>query len=94
MVDTNVVISKNLQQFKKNVFSDNEEGEKIKVYRSLSDADEANFVASNIWEQHNSDQKKFTDFAILYRTNSQTRAFEDALRRKNIPYRVFGGLSY
>jgi len=90
----NVVISKNLQQFKKNVFSDNEEGEKIKVYRSLSDADEASFVASNIWELHNSAQRKFTDFAILYRTNSQTRAFEDALRRKNIPYRVFGGLSF
>ncbi|MDP2453115.1 MULTISPECIES: ATP-dependent helicase [unclassified Kaistella] len=90
----NVVISKNLQQFKKNVFSDNEEGEKIKIYRSLSDADEANFVASNIWEQHNSDQKRFTDFAILYRTNSQTRAFEDALRRKNIPYKVYGGLSF
>ena len=90
----NVVISKNLQQFKKNVFSDNEEGEKIKVYRSLSDADEANFVASNIWQQHNSHQKKFTEFAILYRTNSQTRAFEDALRRKNIPYKVFGGLSF
>ena len=91
---SNVVISKNVQQFKKNVFSENEEGEKIKVYRSLSDADEANFVASNIWEMHNSAQRKFTDFAILYRTNSQTRAFEDALRRKNIPYRVFGGLSF
>ena len=90
----NVVISKNVQQFKKNVFSDNEEGEKIKVYRSLSDADEANFVASNIWELHNSQQRKFTDFAILYRTNSQTRAFEDALRRKNIPYKVYGGLSF
>ncbi len=90
----NVVISKNLQQFKKNVFSDNEEGDKIKIYRALSDADEANFVASNIWEQHNSLQRRFTDFAILYRTNSQTRAFEDALRRKNIPYRVFGGLSF
>ncbi|KIA86075.1 ATP-dependent helicase [Kaistella jeonii] len=90
----NVVISKNVQQFKKNVFSENEKGEKIKVYRSLSDADEANFVASNIWEMHNSAQRKFTDFAILYRTNSQTRAFEDALRRKNIPYRVYGGLSF
>lgn len=90
----NVVISKNVQQFKKNVFSENEEGEKIKVYRSLSDADEASFVASNIWEKHNSEQRKFTDFAILYRTNSQTRAFEDALRRKNIPYKVYGGLSF
>ena len=90
----NVVISKNLQQFKKNVFSENEEGEKIKVYRSLSDADEANFVAGNIWELHNRDQRKFGEFAILYRTNSQTRAFEDALRRKNIPYKVYGGLSF
>ena len=90
----NVVIAKNKAQFPKNVFSDNEIGEKIKVFRSLSDADEANFVANNIWEQHNSHQRKFTDFAILYRTNSQTRAFEDALRRKNIPYRVYGGLSF
>ncbi len=90
----NVVIAKNLQQFKKNVFSENEEGDKIKIYRALSDADEANFVAGNIWEMHNFKQKKFSDFAILYRTNSQTRAFEDALRRKNIPYRVYGGLSF
>ncbi|QIG90754.1 UvrD-helicase domain-containing protein [Chryseobacterium sp. POL2] len=90
----NVVISKNLQQFKKNVFSENEEGEKIKIYRSLSDADEANFVAANIWEIRNREQRKFEDFAILYRTNSQTRAFEDALRKKNIPYRVYGGLSF
>ena len=90
----NVVIARNKEQFKKNVFSDNEVGEKIKVFRALSDADEANFVANNIWEQHNANQRKFTDFAILYRTNSQTRAFEDALRRKNIPYRVFGGLSF
>ena len=90
----NVVISKNLQQFKKNVFSENEEGEKIKIYRSLSDADEANFVAGNIWELRNTEQKMFRDFAILYRTNSQTRAFEDALRRKNIPYKVYGGLSF
>lgn len=90
----NVVISKNLQQFKKNVFSENEVGEKIKVYRSLSDADEANFVSANIFEKHNTQQRHFSDFAILYRTNSQTRAFEDALRKKNIPYRVYGGLSF
>ncbi|NML59148.1 ATP-dependent helicase [Chryseobacterium cheonjiense] len=90
----NVVIAKNLQQFKKNVFSENEEGDKIKIYRSLSDADEANFVAGNIWETRNREQRKYSDFAILYRTNSQTRAFEDALRRKNIPYKVYGGLSF
>lgn len=90
----NVVISRNKNQFKKNVFSDNEVGDKIRIYRALSDADEANFVASNIWELHNRDQRRFGEFAILYRTNSQTRAFEDALRKKNIPYRVYGGLSF
>lgn len=90
----NDVISKNTQQFKKNVYSENEVGEKIKVYRALSDADEAGFVAGNIWNLHLSEQKNFSDFAILYRTNSQTRAFEEALRKKNIPYRVYGGLSF
>jgi DNA helicase-2/ATP-dependent DNA helicase PcrA len=90
----NTVIAKNVNQFQKNVFSDNEIGEKIKVHRSLSDADEANFVANSIWEHHNFNQKQYDDFAILYRTNSQTRAFEDVLRRKNIPYRVYGGLSF
>ena len=90
----NTVIVNNLQQFKKNVFSANDIGEKIKVYRALSDADEANFIARHIWELHNFHQKKFSDFAILYRTNSQTRAFEDALRKKNIPYHINGGLSF
>lgn len=90
----NDVIAKNQQQFKKNVFSENELGDKIQVYRSLSDADEANFVASQILENSMRNQRKYSDFAILYRTNSQTRAFEDALRRKNIPYKVYGGLSF
>ncbi|MET7036271.1 ATP-dependent helicase [Elizabethkingia miricola] len=90
----NDVIAKNQQQFKKNVFSENEPGDKIQVYRSLSDADEANFVASQILENSMRNQRKYSDFAILYRTNSQTRAFEDALRRKNIPYKVYGGLSF
>jgi len=88
------IISKNQQQFKKNIFSQNETGEKIQVYRSLSDADEANFVASQIFENSLRNQRKYSEFAILYRTNSQTRAFEDALRRKNIPYKVYGGLSF
>lgn len=90
----NEIIAKNINQFEKNVFSENELGEKIKIYRALSDADEANFVSANIWEEHNFQQRKFQDFAILYRTNSQTRALEDALRRKNIPYQVFGGMSF
>ncbi len=90
----NVVISKNVQQFKKNVFSENEVGEKIKVYRALSDKDEASFVANNIWELHNFNQLFYKDFAILYRTNATKRAFEDELRKKNIPYRVYGGMSF
>ncbi|MBS1571878.1 MAG: UvrD-helicase domain-containing protein, partial [Bacteroidetes bacterium] len=68
----NVVISKNVKQFPKNVFSDNEVGEKIKIYRAFSDADEANFVANSIWENHHFNQRYFNEFAILYRTNSQT----------------------
>ena len=90
----NAVIANNIEQFPKNVFSDNEVGDKIKIYRALSDADEANFVATNIWSLHNQEQRQYGDFAILYRTNSQTRALEDALRKKNIPYRVYGGLSF
>ncbi|WP_120489229.1 ATP-dependent helicase [Bergeyella cardium] len=90
----NAVIANNIEQFPKNVFSDNEVGDKIKIYRALSDADEANFVATNIWNLHNQEQRQYGDFAILYRTNSQTRALEDALRKKNIPYRVYGGLSF
>lgn len=90
----NTVIAKNQQQFKKDIVSANEEGQKIRVYRSLSDADEANFVAAEILENSLRNQRKYSDFAILYRTNAQTRAFEDALRRKNIPYKVYGGLSF
>jgi len=90
----NSIISKNKQQFEKNIFSENENGEKVQVYRSLSDADEANFVASQILENSLRNQRKYSDFAILYRTNSQTRAFEDSLRKKNIPYKVYGGLSF
>jgi DNA helicase II / ATP-dependent DNA helicase PcrA len=90
----NSIIAKNQNQFKKNVYSKNAVGDKIKVYRSLSDADEANFVANNIFEMRNTQQKKYSDVAILYRTNNQTRAFEDALRKRNIPYKVFGGMSF
>ena len=90
----NSVIARNINQFPKNVFSENEEGDKIKIYRALSDADEASFVATNIWDLHLRDKRRFSDIAVLYRTNSQTRAIEDALRKKNIPYKVYGGLSF
>lgn len=90
----NGLIEKNKKQFKKNSFSDKEHGDLIHVFRSLSDADEANYVAGKIYDERLRSQRNYSDFAILYRTNSQTRAFEDALRRKGIPYQVYGGLSF
>jgi DNA helicase-2/ATP-dependent DNA helicase PcrA len=90
----NTVISKNTEQLKKNVFTDNEEGEKIKVVKTESDNAEGNFVANSIFETKMNEQAHNKDFAILYRTNAQSRAMEEALRRQNIPYRIYGGLSF
>ncbi len=90
----NEVISKNREQLEKSVWTHNPDGDKIPVYRALSDADEANYVAAEIFSLKMSQQKKNKDFAVLYRTNAQSRAIEEALRKKNIPYRVFGGLSF
>jgi DNA helicase-2/ATP-dependent DNA helicase PcrA len=90
----NTVISKNTEQLKKNVFTDNEEGEKIKVVKTESDNAEGNFVANSIFETKMNEQANNKDFAILYRTNAQSRAMEEALRRQNIPYRIYGGLSF
>ncbi|MDR2121735.1 MAG: UvrD-helicase domain-containing protein [Flavobacteriaceae bacterium] len=90
----NEIISKNKEQLEKSVWTENAEGNKIPVYRALSDADEANYVAAEIFSMKMSQQKNNKDFAILYRTNAQSRALEEALRKKNIPYRVFGGLSF
>lgn len=88
------IIDKNKNQLQKEIFSKNEVGDLVSVYRSSSDADEASFVVSNLFDLHHSEQRKYSDFAILYRTNNQTRAFEDALRRRNIPYKVYGGMSF
>lgn len=90
----NEVIAKNRDQLEKNVWTQNPSGDKIPVYRALSDADEANYVASEIFSLKMSQQKKNKNFAILYRTNAQSRAIEEALRKKNIFYKVFGGLSF
>ena len=90
----NDIIKNNKEQLDKNVWTSNEEGEKIHVYRAFSDADEANFISNTIFEEKLRQQLKNKDFAILYRTNAQSRAIEDALRRKNIPYQVFGGISF
>lgn len=90
----NNIISKNKEQLKKNVFTDNVEGELIKVVRTESDNAEGNYVANSIFETKMNEQAHNKDFAILYRTNAQSRAMEEALRRQNIPYRIYGGLSF
>lgn len=90
----NNVIAKNKEQLKKNVFTDNPQGELIKVIRTDSDNAEGNFVANSIFETKMNEQAHNKDFAILYRTNAQSRAMEEALRRQNIPYRIYGGLSF
>jgi DNA helicase-2/ATP-dependent DNA helicase PcrA len=90
----NNVIARNKEQLKKNVFTENDEGELIKVQRNDSDNAEGNFVANSIFETKMNEQAQNKDFAILYRTNAQSRAMEEALRRQNIPYRIYGGLSF
>jgi DNA helicase II / ATP-dependent DNA helicase PcrA len=90
----NSIIDKNEGQIKKTIFSHNEEGEKIKVFRALTDSEEGVRVASDIFETRHADQVRWQDFAILYRTNAQSRIFEEMLRKKNIPYKVYGGLSF
>jgi DNA helicase II / ATP-dependent DNA helicase PcrA len=90
----NQIIKHNQDQLEKNVWTSNETGEKIAVYRGLSDADEARYIATQIWERQINEHLQPKDFAILYRTNAQSRALEEALRKKGIQYRVFGGTSF
>ncbi len=90
----NSLIEKNKEQIKKTIWTDNLEGEKIRVHRSLSDNEEGAFVAYSIFETKMQEQVPNKGFAILYRTNAQSRSMEEALRKMNIPYRIFGGLSF
>ncbi len=90
----NSVISKNKDQIEKQVWTDNPDGDRIIVHRSATDADEGRYVASTLFEWKLNNQLKNGDFAVLYRTNSQSRAIEDALRKRDIPYRIYGGLSF
>ncbi|MEB3800010.1 UvrD-helicase domain-containing protein [Flavobacterium columnare] len=90
----NNVIDNNKTKLDKVVWTANDNGPKIKVHRSLTDGEEGRFVASSIFEDKMQNQKKNSDFAILYRTNAQSRAMEDALRKRDIPYRIYGGLSF
>ena len=90
----NSLIEKNKDQIKKEIWTDNSDGEKIKVHRSLTDNDEGHFVANSIFETKMQQQVPNKGFAILYRTNAQSRSMEEALRKQNIPYRIYGGLSF
>jgi len=90
----NSVIEHNKTKLDKVVWTANEEGEKVIVHRSMTDGDEGRYVASTIWETKMNKQLPNSDFAVLYRTNAQSRAIEDALRKRDIPYRIYGGLSF
>jgi DNA helicase II / ATP-dependent DNA helicase PcrA len=90
----NSIIDKNKTKLDKVVWTANDFGPKIKVHRSITDGEEGRFVASEIFEQKMRNQMHNGQFAILYRTNAQSRAMEDALRKRDIPYRIYGGLSF
>lgn len=90
----NSVIEKNKERLKKEVWTENENGEKIKVLRASTDNEEGKLIAESIFDIKMNKQAKQNDFAILYRTNAQSRSFEEALRKANIAYRIYGGLSF
>ncbi len=90
----NSVIDKNKTKLEKKVWTDNNEGAKIVVNRLLTDGEEGRFVARSIFEEKMENQLRNGQFAVLYRTNSQSRTIEDALRKKDIPYRIYGGVSF
>ena len=90
----NSVIEKNVGQIKKTVYSKNEEGEKIRVVQTTIDSEEGIVTASDILDTRMRERLEWKDFAILYRTNAQSRIFEEMLRKRNIPYKVFGGQSF
>jgi len=90
----NTIIDKNKTKLDKVVWTANELGPKIKVHRSLTDSEEGRYVAGEIFEMKMREQLTNGKFAVLYRTNAQSRAIEDALRKRDIPYRIYGGLSF
>lgn len=90
----NSVIDKNSEQIKKTIFSEKEDGEPISIVKALTDIEEGFMVSSSIFDTVHNNQLKHSDFAILYRTNAQSRIFEEALRKRNIPYKVYGGISF
>ena len=90
----NSIIKHNTDQLEKSVWTSNSEGEKIRVYQAASDNQEGQYVAGNIWERQMRQNTSLGNFAVLYRTNAQSRSIEDALRKRNIPYRIYGGVSF
>ncbi|MGI6718789.1 MAG: ATP-dependent helicase [Bacteroidales bacterium] len=91
---SNSIISKNTKQIKKKLWTDNNDGEKIKIIKAITDSDEATKVVGSIFERKMNYHLNNKDFAILYRTNAQSRVLEDQLRKMNIDYQIFGGLSF
>jgi DNA helicase II / ATP-dependent DNA helicase PcrA len=90
----NSIIAKNKAQLKKDVWTQNATGDLIELFKAASDNEEGRIVATTIFEERNNKKLDNSDFAILYRTNSQSRAMEEALRKMNIPYKIVGGLSF
>ena len=90
----NSLIDKNTQQIRKNVFSRNETGRPIEVVEAYSDFEEGYLLANRIAQVHMSTHDSYEEFAVLYRTNAQSRILEEALRKRNIPYRIYGGLAF
>lgn len=90
----NSVIARNVEQIKKNVWTENEEGSLIHVVRTLTDSEEGKQIVGRLYDLKNREGCSYNDFAILYRTNRQSRSFEEALRKLNVPYKIYGGLSF
>ncbi|WP_435255042.1 ATP-dependent helicase [Tenacibaculum sp. A30] len=90
----NSVIDKNKTKLDKEIWTANDAGDSVKVMRTISDGEEGRFVAQSIWENQMNHQLTSDQFAILYRTNAQSRAIEDALRKKDIKYKIYGGISF
>jgi DNA helicase II / ATP-dependent DNA helicase PcrA len=90
----NSVIARNQDQIKKEVWTDNDLGKPISIIRTLTDNEEGRVIANKIYDLKQSGQADFKDFVILYRTNKQSRSFEESLRKLNMPYKIYGGLSF
>ncbi|WP_443939655.1 ATP-dependent helicase [Pedobacter sp. MW01-1-1] len=90
----NSIIANNKNQLEKNVFSDNQVGERVKVSRAFTDNEEGKLVAESVVQERSTNGLKYSDFAILYRTNAQSRAMEEGLRKLNVPYKIYGGQSF